>query len=52
MMMQQSGHEGAGYAFAVRETGEHFFEPCEKKFYIRRPNKRENLSRDRGEQYA
>ena len=37
---------------AVRETGEHFFELCEKKCYIRRPNKSENVSRDRGDPHG
>ena len=31
----------------MRETGEHFCEACEQKFYIRRPNKREKTGRDR-----
>ena len=38
---------GSGVNLAVREAGEHFCEPCEQKFYIRRPNKREKPGRDR-----
>ena len=42
-----ASYEGAEYILTVRETAEHFCEPCEQKFYIRRPNKSENLIRDR-----
>ena len=47
---------------AVREDGEHFCEVPEQKFYIRRPNKKEdcdrrpnkngNAARDRDEPYS
>ena len=47
-----ASYEGAEYILTVREAGEHFCEPCEQKFYIRRPSNNENAGRDRGEPHG